>query len=75
MHVHDMTADWADLSVVPEAVGSWAHNGIAVTAVGELIGFHAGQLVVFDRSGRVSRSANSDWQRVCQTGPESSTGS
>ena len=45
MHVHDVTADWADLSAVPEAMSSWAHNGIAVTAAGELIGFHAGQLV------------------------------
>jgi hypothetical protein len=56
LHVHDMTDDWADLSAVPEAVTSWAHNGIAVTAAGELIGFHAGQLVALDRSGRVSRS-------------------
>ena len=56
MHVHDVTADWADLSAVPQAVSSWAHNGIAVTSVGELIGFHAGQLVTFDRNGHVLRS-------------------
>ena len=56
MHVHDVTADWADLSAVPEAMSSWAHNGIAVTAAGELIGFHAGRLVAFDRNGHVSRS-------------------
>ena len=56
MHVHDVTADWADLSAVPEAVSSWAHNGIAVTSVGELVGFHAGRLVTFDRNGHVSRS-------------------
>ena len=56
MHVHDVTADWADLSAVPEAMSSWAHNGITVTDAGELIGFHAGQLVAFDRNGHVSRS-------------------
>jgi hypothetical protein len=56
VHAHDVTFDWADLSVVAEAVGSWAHNGIVVTHGGELIGFHAGHLVAFDRDGRVSRS-------------------
>lgn len=56
MHAHDMTADWADLSAFPEAVSSWAHSGIVVTGAGELIGFHAGLLVTFDRSGQVSRS-------------------
>ena len=56
MHSHDVTFDWADLSAVPEALSSWAHNGIVVSRAGELIGFHAGQLVTFDRSGRVSRS-------------------
>ena len=56
MHVYDMTFDWADLSSVPEAANSWAHNGIVVTGAGELIGFHAGQLVTFDRDGHVSRS-------------------
>lgn len=56
MQVRDVTSDWADLSAVPEAVSAWAHNGIAVTAVGTLIGFHAGRLVTFDRNGRVLRS-------------------
>ena len=56
MHAYDVTPDWADLSAVPEAVGSWAHNGIVVTDAGELIGFHAGQLVAFDRNGQFSRS-------------------
>jgi hypothetical protein len=55
VHAHDMTFDWADLSAVPEAISSWAHNGIVVTGAGELIGFHAGQLVRFDQSGHVSR--------------------
>ena len=56
MHAHDMTFDWADLSAIPEAANSWAHNGIAVTGAGELFGFHAGRPVTFDRSGHVSRS-------------------
>jgi len=56
MHVHDVRVDWADLSADPGAMSSWTHNGIAVTAVGELIGFHAGQLVTFDRNGHVLRS-------------------
>jgi hypothetical protein len=56
VHAHDIEFDWADLSSVPGAVSSWAHNGIVVTGAGELIGFHAGQLMTFDRNGHVSRS-------------------
>ena len=56
MYTHDVTPEWADLSTIPEAGDSWAHNGIVVAASGELIGFHAGQLVVFDQGGHVSRS-------------------
>jgi DNA-binding beta-propeller fold protein YncE len=56
VHAHDVTFDWADLSAVPEATGSWAHNGIVVTRAGEVIGFHAGHLVTFDRDGHLSRS-------------------
>ena len=56
MHAYDMRFDWADLSSVPEAVNSWAHNGIVVKAAGELIGFHAGRLMTFDRSGHLSKS-------------------
>jgi hypothetical protein len=52
---YDVTSDWADLSEVPGGATSWAHNGVVVTASGELIGFHAGQLVAFDREGRVLR--------------------
>jgi hypothetical protein len=52
---YDFTSDWADVSAVPGAALSWAHNGLVVTASGELIGFHAGQLVAFDRQGRVQR--------------------
>jgi hypothetical protein len=43
VHVYGMTFDWADLSAVPEAAGSWAHNRIVATGARELISFHAGQ--------------------------------
>jgi hypothetical protein len=55
MPIHDFTSDWADLSAIPDAATSWAHNGLVVTTGGELIGFHAGQLVAFDKEGRVVR--------------------
>jgi hypothetical protein len=56
VHADDVRFDWADLSAVPDAADSWAHNGIVVTRAGELIGFHAGELVTFDPDGGVSRS-------------------
>jgi hypothetical protein len=52
----EITADWADLSEVPGATTSWAHNGIVVTSAGELVGYHAGQLVAFDRTGQLARA-------------------
>jgi hypothetical protein len=51
----DMTGDWADLSEVAESASSWAHSGLVATSEGELIGFHAGQLVAFDDQGAVRR--------------------
>ena len=51
----EVTAGWADLSAITGATTSWAHNGIVITAAGDLVGFHAGQLVTFDRQGRVLR--------------------
>ena len=56
MHADDVNLDWTDLTAVPDAVDSWAHNGIVVTGAGELIGFHAGQLVTFDQNGHFSKS-------------------
>src|ERR1039458_4354710 len=50
-----MTGDWADLSEVADSASSWAHSGLVATSDGELIGFHAGQLVAFDHHGAVSR--------------------
>jgi len=52
---HDVTADWADLSAIPDVKSSWAHSGVVVTSGGELVGFHAGQLVAFDKDGHVLR--------------------
>src|SRR5277367_6199317 len=52
---YSFSSYWADLSAVPDAATSWAHNGLVITSDGELIGFHAGQLVAFDRNGRVVR--------------------
>ena len=53
---YEITGDWADLSMVPDLASSWAHNGVVITAGGELIGFHAGQLVAFDVHGEVIRT-------------------
>ena len=51
----DKATGWVELAAVPEADSSWAHSGIVVTAEGEIIGFHAGQLVAFDNHGDVRR--------------------
>jgi hypothetical protein len=58
VHIRDVTFDWADLSSLPEATSSWAHNGIVVTAAGEVIGFHGGRLVTLDENGKVSKSVS-----------------
>jgi sugar lactone lactonase YvrE len=52
---HQVTTEWADLSAIPDAASSWAHNGLVATSSGELVGFHAGQLVAFDNGGHVRR--------------------
>ena len=43
--------DWADLSAVPGAASCWVHDALVATDGGEIIGFHAGQLVAFDTEG------------------------
>lgn len=53
---HEVAGHWADLAGVPGADSSWAHSGLVATSGGELIGFHAGQLVVLDENGRVQRT-------------------
>lgn len=56
----EVTGDWADLSGVPGGASAWAHGGVAATLSGEVLGFHAGWLVVFDRRGAVQRLAATD---------------
>ncbi|MDA8514766.1 hypothetical protein NNN64_22975, partial [Citrobacter sp. Igbk 14] len=52
---HEVISDWADLSAVPGATSCWVHNAVVATDTGEIIGFHAGQLVAFDTEGRLLR--------------------
>jgi hypothetical protein len=47
--------DWARLDEVPGADEAWAHHGLAITSAGEVVGFHAGRIVVFGREGHVVR--------------------
>jgi hypothetical protein len=54
-HDVDVAGDWADLSKVADSRTSWAHSGLVATATGEVIGFHAGQLVAFEADGTVRR--------------------
>jgi hypothetical protein len=56
----EVHGDWADLSAVAGAASCWVHNAIVATDGGEIIAFHAGQLVAFDTEGRL--------QRVVETG-------
>ncbi|MDI9897410.1 hypothetical protein QM797_22050 [Rhodococcus sp. IEGM 1381] len=56
----EVDSDWADLSAVPGADKAFAHHGIAFTATGELVGFHAGQLVVIDSGGSVVSIAETE---------------
>jgi hypothetical protein len=60
VRAYDLTPNWADLSAAPEALNSWAHNGVVVTGAGELIGFHASKLLVFDPNGDLSKSVETD---------------
>ena len=53
---YEVVGDWADLSGVAGATSCWVHNAIVATGGGELIGFHSGQLVAFDKDGRVLRA-------------------
>jgi hypothetical protein len=52
---HDVVANWADVSEIPHVDSSWTHSGLVATSGGELIGFHAGQLVAFDEEGGLRR--------------------
>ncbi len=55
---HQVAGDWADLAAVPHADTAWAHSGLVATFGGDLVGFHAGQLVVFDPDGHPRRLMN-----------------
>lgn len=52
---YEEVGDWADLSKVPGAAACWVHNAVVATDGGEIIGFHAGQLVAFDTEGQLLR--------------------
>ena len=52
---YEVVGDWADLSGVAGATSCWVHNAIVATDGGEIICFHAGQLVAFDPDGRLLR--------------------
>jgi hypothetical protein len=53
--LYEVVGDWADLSSIPGADSCWVHNAIVATEGGEIICFHAGQLVAFDPEGRLLR--------------------
>ncbi len=55
---YQVAGDWADLAAVPQAGTAWAHSGLVATSGGDLVGFHAGQLVVFDPGGHPRRVMN-----------------
>ena len=57
---YQVVGDWADLSAVPGAASCWVHNAVIATGGGEIIGFHAGQLVAFDTAGRLLRMVATD---------------
>lgn len=50
--------DWAHQPDEPAAHEGWAHHGLAVTAAGEIIGFHAGEsrALLFTPDGELIRS-------------------
>lgn len=52
---HAVEVDWAELSGIPGIADGWAHSGLAVTSAGDVVGFHAGQLVFFGEHGRPRR--------------------
>jgi hypothetical protein len=56
----EVTWDWADLSRVPGIGTSWAHSGLVATSGGDLVGFHAGQLVTLDHLGQVRRVVDTE---------------
>jgi hypothetical protein len=57
---YDVVGDWAELSAIPGAQSCWVHSAIVATEGGEIIGFHAGQLIAFDTDGNLRRIVATD---------------
>lgn len=57
-HRFDWHEGWAEVPWPAEASIGWAHHGLAITAAGELVGFHPerSEVLFFDRDGRMLRS-------------------
>jgi hypothetical protein len=64
----EVHGDWAELSAVAGAASCWVHNAVVATDGGEIIAFHAGQLVAFDTEGRLQGSGRRDRRSGCGTG-------
>jgi hypothetical protein len=52
----DVLGDWAEVSAIPGSTRCWVHSAVVATGRGEIIGFHGGQLVAFDRDGHLLRT-------------------
>lgn len=51
-----VASEWADVTGVEGAPRAFAHHGLAITTDDEVLSFHAGQLVTFDRDGALLRA-------------------
>jgi hypothetical protein len=51
----EVLGEWAEVSAVRGSASCWVHNAIVASSAGEIIGFHGGQLVAFDRDGHLLR--------------------
>lgn len=56
--VYDWQEGWGDVPSPEEAGAGWAHHGLAVTASGDVVGFHPERpdVVVYDAAGKFLRS-------------------
>lgn len=56
--VYDWQEGWGDVPSPEEASAGWAHHGLAVTASGDVVGFHPERpdVVVYDAAGKFLRS-------------------
>jgi DNA-binding beta-propeller fold protein YncE len=60
---YQWTEDWAEIPPSESATNGWAHNGVAITASGDVISFHPGEstMMVFDSQGKLARSWQTDF--------------